>query len=82
MSIIRIPAVLRSKDSIFVTGCVLEIWKEYASSGKAYTRCRLVEEPSELPNGAYIVDIAGHSIRTNKILGMWGLVFLAPDLEI
>lgn len=78
----RIPAVLRSLTSFRVTGCVVETWTERASSGKAYTRCRIVNEPSDLPDGGYRVEFAGRSIRTNKVEGHWELTFLAPDVTI
>ena len=75
-------AVLRSLQSFRVDGCVLETWKEHASSGKVYTRCRITQEPSDLPDGPYRVEFAGQSIRTRKCEGQWELVFLAPDIKI
>ena len=75
-------AVLRGLHSFRVAGCVLETWREHASSGKVYTRCRITKEPPDLPDGPYRVEFAGQSIRTRKCEGEWELVFLAPDIKI
>ena len=80
--IVGVPAALRSLESFYVAGCLLETWNEYSSVGKAYTRCRITDEPPELPDGPYMVEFADQSLRTNKYQGKWELVFLAPDLEI
>ena len=53
-----------------------EIWDEYSSSGRKYTRCRITNEASELPDGSYILEFADESIRTKRYYNKWELVFL------
>lgn len=80
--IFRLPAALRSLESLHVASCLLETWKEHSSVGKTYTRCRITDEPPELPDGPYMVEFAHQSLRTNKYQGKWELTFLAPDVDI
>ncbi|HKR29126.1 MAG TPA: hypothetical protein VJT08_01535 [Terriglobales bacterium] len=47
-----------------------------------YTRCRIIGDPPELPDGDYMVDFAEQSVRTQKYQGKWQLVFLAPDADV
>jgi len=81
--IFRTPAVLRSLESFRVAGCMVETCSGYFSSGKTYTRCRIVYESSDLPDGPYRVEFSGHSIRINKVRGQWQceLVFLTPRMQ-
>lgn len=79
---LRIPAVLRAVGTMMFAGCVVETWKQFSSSGKAYTRCRIANDPPDLPDGPYMIEFAGHVVRTNKVDGRWELVFLAPDIRI
>lgn len=79
--LIRIPALLSGSDGS-VARCFVETWNEESSTGKTYTRCRITDEPPELPDGPYMVEFAEQSLRTNKYQGKWELVFLAPDVEI
>jgi hypothetical protein len=79
--VIRTPALLRGPDGI-ITQCIIETWQEQSSSGKTYTRCRIVDEPADLPNGSYVVQFAEQSLQTNKHYGKWGLFFLPPEIEI
>lgn len=74
----RTPAVLRSLESFRLGGCVVETCNRHFSSGRTYTRCRIVNESPDLPDGAYRVEFSGHSIRINKVAGEWEweLVFL------
>ncbi|MFP5227973.1 MAG: hypothetical protein ACLGXA_10110 [Acidobacteriota bacterium] len=57
-------------------------WKERSSSGRVFTRCRIVEEPADLPEGPYQVSFAGHVIPTRKFDGCWMLSFLPPGIDI
>lgn len=77
--IVRTPAVLRSLSGT-VAGCVLETWKERASTGKMYTGCRIVNDPPDLPDGNYIVEFGANRIQTRRVWGVWSLTFLAPDI--
>lgn len=43
--IVGLPAALRSLESFHVAGCLR------SSVGKAYARCRITDEPPELPDG-------------------------------
>ncbi|HUB19743.1 MAG TPA: hypothetical protein VL990_13970 [Acidobacteriaceae bacterium] len=62
--------------------CELITWKEQATSGRVYTRCRIVEEPSDLPEGPYTLSFAGHAIPTRKFDGCWMLSFLPPGIDL
>jgi hypothetical protein len=73
--LIRIPGLLCGPDGVTST-CLVEIWDEYSSSGRKYTRCRITNEASELPDGSYILEFADESIRTKRYYNKWELVFL------
>ena len=62
--------------------CALLTWKESSTSGRVYTRCRIVDEPSELPDGAYTLFIDDHEVPTRKFEGHWMLTFLPPDIRL
>jgi hypothetical protein len=72
--VLRVSATLRGKDQI--AECTLEMWQEEASSGRLFTRCHIVDDPPELPDGAYLLDFGERSVRTNKYHGRWELTFL------
>ena len=72
--VLRVPAVLRGMDN--VVDCTLETWQEESMSGRLFTRCRIVGEPPELPDGRYTLEFASRSVRTNKCHGAWELNFL------
>lgn len=78
--VFRTPAVLRSLESFCVAQCLVETSNGYFTSGMTYTRCRIVNESPNVPDGSYRVEFSGHSIRINKVRGQWEweLVFLAP----
>lgn len=79
-SIIQVPAILRGSQGM-VGKCLLEFWPEQSSTGKTYTRCRVVDDPPELPDGQYTLQLPNEQlVRTNKHQGRWALVFLAPGL--
>lgn len=75
--VLRIPAVLRGKSR--VAYCVLEIWREESSAGRRCTRCKIANDPPELPDGAYRVEFARYSVHTRKHKGKWELVFIVPE---
>lgn len=75
--VLRIPAVLRGMSR--VAYCVLEIWREESSAGRRCTRCRIANDPSGLPDGAYRVEFARYSVHTRKHKGNWDLVFIVPE---
>ena len=76
--VLRIPAVLRGMSR--VAYCVLEIFREQSSPGRRRcTRCRIANDPPELPDGAYRVEFARYSVHTRKHKGNWELVFIVPE---
>jgi hypothetical protein len=49
-----------------VAYCVLEIFREQSSPGRRRcTRCRIANDPPELPDGAYRVEFARYSGSLN-----------------
>jgi hypothetical protein len=62
-----------------VAYCVLEIWREESSSGRACTRCRIANDAPGLPDGPYRVEFSHYSVRTRKQKGNWELVFIVPE---
>jgi len=72
--------VLRGLDR--EANCVLILWKERSSSGRVFTRCRIVDEPADLPEGPYSLSFAGYSVPTRKFDGCWMLSFLPPGIKI
>ena len=78
---VRVHGVLKGLDR--EANCVLMIWKERSSAGRVFTRCRIVDEPSDLPEGPYTVVFSGNELPTRKFDGCWMLSFLPPwvDLE-
>ena len=78
--VIRVPAVLCGADGS-LSHCKVETWKERSSSGKSYTRCRIVDDPPALPDSEYTIEFAGRTVRTNKYQGKWELTFVAPAPE-
>lgn len=78
--IVRIPGVLRATG--IVAGCIVETWKERASDGGIYTRCRIADDPPQLPDGPYVLGFGPHSIPTNKFEGRWEPVVLAAESRL
>jgi len=56
--------------------CTLEIWSEQSSKGRRFTRCRITDEPAELPDGAYELEFDSRRIVTKKNEGHWDLTYL------
>lgn len=73
----RIPAVLRSPE--VESKCTLEVWQESSSTGRIFTRCRITDDPPELPDGQYQVVFGHHKVKTWRSSGYWELVFLPPE---
>lgn len=78
--IVRIPGVLRRAG--LVAGCIVETWNEQGFNGKMYTRCRIANDPPQLPNGPYILRFARYSIPTNKFEGKWEPVVLEAESQL
>lgn len=62
--------------------CKLLTWKETSASGRIYTRCKIMNEPGDLPDGTYTAFFAGHSVATRKWDGYWMLTFLPSDINL
>jgi hypothetical protein len=62
--------------------CEVTTWKERSSSGRVYTRCKIVDEPGDLPEGPYSLTFAGYTLSTRKFDGSWMLSFLPPWVEL
>lgn len=77
-SVARVPAVLRAPD--IDSKCTLEVWQESSSTGRIFTRCRIIDETPEVPDGPYQVLFANHAVSTWKTGGAWELVFLSPEI--
>jgi hypothetical protein len=81
IDLIRMSAVLHSVHPAQDVGgmCTLEVWNEVSSRGRRFIRCRITNDPPELPDGAYRVEFAGYRVVTNKLEGHWELSFLWPQ---
>jgi hypothetical protein len=62
--------------------CRLLTWKETSTTGRLYTRCRIMDEPPHLPDGAYTLFFAGHAVPTRKFEGSWMLTFLPSSIDL
>lgn len=62
--------------------CRLILWKERSTAGRVYVRCRIVDEPADLPEGPYTLSFAGHQVETRKFDGCWMLSFLPPGIDV
>jgi len=63
-----------------VAPCTVETWQEQSSSGRSYTRCRIVNEPPDLPDGPYQLEFADHKVPTRRWSGLWELIFIVPAI--
>jgi hypothetical protein len=79
-SIVRVRGVLRGMSC--EADCALMTWKESSTSGRVYTRCRIVDDPDELPDGPYTLFFAGHKVPTRKFEGRWMLTFLPQGIDL
>jgi len=79
-SIVHVDALLRGMGR--QAHCMLETWKERSSSGRVFTRCRIVDDPPGLPDGAYEIAVLGETIVTKKWSGVWDLTYLPPSVRI
>ena len=65
-----------------MSSCTVETWSERSSSGRRITRCRILNEPPELPDGPYQVEFAGHTVSTYRLLGRFELSFVTFDIDL
>ncbi|HKR27581.1 MAG TPA: hypothetical protein VJS11_09000 [Acidobacteriaceae bacterium] len=79
-SVIRLDALVRGMGR--EAQCTLETWKERSSTGRVFTRCRIVEDPPDLPDGSYEIFVAGQRFNTKKWSGVWELTFLPGWVRI
>jgi hypothetical protein len=80
LEVVRVQGVLQGMDR--EADCGLITWKERSTSGRVYTRCRIVDEPPDLPEGPYTLSFARHTVPTRKFDGCWTLTFLPPGIDI
>lgn len=73
--IIRIPAILRANGVDM--SCFVEI-----QHGQNCTECRLLDAPPQLADGEYMVEFAEQSLPASKHQGKWGVLCLAPEMQI
>jgi hypothetical protein len=78
--VVRVHGVLQGLER--EANCVLMAWKERSSSGRVFTRCRVVDEPADLPEGPYTLTFAGYSVPTRKFDGCWMLSFLPEWIKL
>lgn len=64
------------------TRCTLETWKERSSTGRVFTRCRIINDPPELPDGSYEISVGRQSFTTRKWSGFWDLNYLPNWIHI
>jgi hypothetical protein len=62
--------------------CTLLTWKERSTTGRVYTRCRIQDEPSDLPDGPYTVFFSGYTVATRRFDRCWMLTFLPPEVDL
>lgn len=72
--------VLRGMDR--EAGCKLEIWKESSSTGRVFLRCKITDDPADLPGGEYELSIGDHRIPTRRWEGHWLLRYLPRDIRL
>lgn len=75
--IVRTPGVLRAAG--LIAGCIVEMWKERAFNGEVYTRCRISDDPPQLPDGPYMLRFAQYALPINKFEGNWEVGVLAVE---
>lgn len=78
----RVPSVLHGIGDIADTGgmCTLEVWVEQSSQGRHYIRCRITDDPPQLPDGEYRLEFERYRLVTSKHDGQWGLSYLKPGV--
>jgi hypothetical protein len=79
-SVVRVPGVLRGMDR--EAHCTLLTWKESSTKARVYTRCRIQDEPSDLPDGLYTVFFSGYTVATRRFDHCWMLTFLPPEIDL
>lgn len=76
----RVDGVLRGMDR--EAGCKLEIWEESSSTGRVFLRCRITDDPADLPGGEYMLFVGDHRIATRKFEGHWLLRYLPKEIRL
>jgi hypothetical protein len=79
-AVVRIHGFLQGLEK--EAGCVVMTWKERSTSGRTFTRCKIVDEPADLPEGPYTLSFAGYKVTTRKFDGCWMLSFLPPGIDL
>jgi hypothetical protein len=77
---VRSRAFLKGLDR--EADCTLMLWKERSTKGRIYLRCRIVDEPWDLPEGPYKLSFSGHTVETRKFDGCWMLSFLPAGIDL
>jgi hypothetical protein len=79
-AVIRVPGRLLGMGR--EADCVLAVWKESSQTGRTFTRCKITDEPFDLPDGSYNIEFAGHTVHTRKWWGSWMLTFLPQGIDL
>jgi hypothetical protein len=79
-SVVRVPGVLRGMDR--EAHCTLLTWKESSTKGRVYTRCKIQDDPADLPDGLYMVCFAGYTVTTRRFDHCWMLTFLPTEIDL
>lgn len=79
---VEMPAVLRGIGNADdrVAMATVEMWSERSSQGRLFVRCRILDDPPELPEGRYEVEFGGSKFVTWKYGQTWELSFVPPDI--
>jgi hypothetical protein len=62
--------------------CTLLTWKESSTKGRVYTRCKIQDDPADLPDGPYTVCFAGYTVTTRRFDHCWMLTFLPTEIDL
>lgn len=79
-AVVRVHGELQGIDR--EAACVVLIWQERSTTGRVYTRGKIVDEPSDLPEGPYTLFLGGHAVPTRKFDGCWMLSFLPQGMNL
>ncbi len=78
--VVRVEGTLRGMRA--EARCTILAWKESSSTGRLFTRGKIAEAPSDLPDGTYMLTFGEHSIWTRKWEGHWLLRYLPQNIEV
>lgn len=70
---VRLGGVMRGMQPgmEYETKCALVARLQSPKLGSDYSECLIVDVPSDLPDGDYMVTFDGHSTQARKALGIW-----------